>query len=240
MEGISYWWTGGWRGRRRSNRVERKERKRKRTDSGKGFLTSSHYRRKTGSVFWLKSIVTGFTVYCFIIRYLHSKSNTCSSGHNRHGNRLANISQVKEISQGALRDLLLFLLLLLGCFPAELLLPSLSFRSASLLPSAYSFADANLHPANYQLGSCFWLWASSYTVCQHKKPQRKAAEGKQCFNDCMTRSMRLGQHRSLFRPTIINVHLFMFGSDSKYQECDAEFHCSSLCELVSTFSSSLS
>lgn len=123
--GELYWWTGGWRGRRRSNRVERKKRKRKRTDSGKGFLTRSHYRRQTGSVFCLKSIVTGSTVYCcFIIWYLHSKSNTCSGGHNRHGNRLPNISQVKEISQRALRDLLLFLLLLLGCSTAELLLPS--------------------------------------------------------------------------------------------------------------------
>lgn len=168
MEEI-YWWTDGWM--KRSNGVERKERKRKRTDSGKGFLSRRHYRRQTGSVFWLKSIVTGFTVYCcFIIWYLHSKSNTCSSGHNRHGNRLPNISQVKEIGQGALRELFLFLLLLLGCFTAQLLLPSPCFRSAWLLPSAYSFADANL-----QLGSCFWLWASSYTVSQHKKPQRKAA-----------------------------------------------------------------
>lgn len=51
---------------------------------------------------------------------------------------------------------------------------------------------------------------------------------------------KIGQQRSLFTPTIINVHLFMFGSDSKYQECGAEFHCSSLFEFLCTFSSSLS
>lgn len=136
--------------------MERKERKRKRTDSGKAFRTRSHYRRQTGSVFWLKSFLfKGFTVYCCFIRYLHSQSKTCSSGHNRHGNRLPNISQAEEISQGAPRDLFLFLrLLLLGCFTAELLLPSPCFPSASLLPSAYSFTHANLHPANHQLGCC--------------------------------------------------------------------------------------
>lgn len=139
----------------RGGRVGSEERKRKRTDRGKGFLTRSRYRRQTGSMFWLKPILTSITVVLLSDIFIVSPIPAAAAITQTRQQVTQYQSGQRAQSRSPEGPLTLPAIIVRMFHSRGVALASPLLRSASLLPSGHSLTNASLHPANYQLGGCF-------------------------------------------------------------------------------------